>query len=149
MAKCKHATCEADAVTYLLTQGAHSRARGGRPEKRDDECRSHYVEGRRADGKIVACELLKDGVIVRDVSGEDRENRGARIEFDTDETDVDLLVQVRLVRLLDGPSLVDAIKAEQEALAARLKLSQDRLAAAEKQAKAEAAAQAKADKAKG
>ncbi len=143
MAKCERSDCDDQASAYLLTQGKYAQT----PEPRDTLCRKHYVEDRRADGAIVACESLRNGVTLRDVSGADVDRRGQRVEFDQDETNVPLLVRCGFVKRLDGPGLAEVLAAEEEALAAKLSLIQSRLKDAQKAAKAEEAASAKAEKA--
>ena len=142
MAKCERSDCDDQATAYLLTQGKYAQT----PEPRNTLCRKHYVEDRRADGAIVACESLRNGVTLRDVSGEDVDRRGQRVEFDADETNVDLLVRCGFVKRLDGPGLADVLAREEEALAARLALIKSRLKDAKADAKAEEAASAKAEK---
>ncbi len=144
MPKCERTDCDDQTSTYMLTQGRYAHT----PEKRETLCRKHYVEDRRGDGAIVACESLRNGVTLRDVSGGDVDRRGQRVEFDQDETNVDLLVRCGFVKRLDGPGLAEVLAHEEEALAARLALIQSRRKDAEKQAKAEAAADAKQAKAK-
>ena len=144
MAKCERSDCDDRATAYLLTQGKYAQT----PEPRDTLCRTHYVEDRRADGAIVACETLRNGVTLRDVSGGDVDQRGQRVEFDADETNVDLLVRCGFVKRLDGPSLVDVLASEELAIAARLAHIKSRLRDAEVAVKAEKAAAAKAAKAK-
>lgn len=145
MAKCNRSDCDRQASAYLLTQGKYAHT----PEPREDLCREHYVDERRADGAIVACETLRNGVTLRDVAGHDVDRRGDRVEFDADETNVDLLVRCGFVKRLDGPSLAETLAKEEEAMAARLATIQARRKEADKQAKAEEAKAAKEKKAEG
>lgn len=136
---CEHPECDRKANAFLLSQNAYA----GHNELRDTLCYEHYVADRRAEGRIVACEVLKNGVTLRDVIGTDVDRRGQRVEFDADEINVPLLVQCGFVKLLDAPSLAETLAAEEEAMAARLAAIKARRAEAEKEAKA----QEKADKA--
>lgn len=137
--RCMAAKCDNEANAFLLTQGQYSPVNGGTPEVRDTLCYTHYVEERRADGHIVACRARHSDVTLRDVSGKDVENRGDTVEFDDEETDVDLLVRCGFVDRLDGPSLAESLAAEEEAIAARLAVIQARRKDADKQARAETA----------
>ncbi len=141
MPRCADTGCDNQANAFLLTQNAYA----NHNELRDTLCYTHYVEERRLDGRIVACEALKNGVTLRDVAGHDVERRGQRIEFDADETNVPLLVRCGFVKELDAPDLAAKLAADYEALQARVAETKARLAEAQKAAKAEAR-EAKQDK---
>lgn len=148
MAICNRSGCDERAVGVVLTQGeTYSNELGGQAENVQDHCRPHHVEERRAAGRVVACELLKNGVTIVDVDGTDKKRRGDRIEFDADEINVDQLVDAGLVKRLDAPSLAESLAGEEEALKQRLADVAARKKDAEKAAKAEEAEAEKAAKA--
>lgn len=143
MNTCKRAGCDTPAVSVVLTQGDYA----AKPVKVEDHCRPHHAEERRLAGRVVACELLTTGVVMVDVDGTDRENRGDRIEWDADEIDVDTNVRAGFVKRLDAPSLTESLAAEEELLAERLAAVKSRKAEAAKAEKAEKAEAEKAAKA--
>ncbi|MEV6633880.1 hypothetical protein AB0M54_24325 [Actinoplanes sp. NPDC051470] len=139
IAICKRAGCDVEAYGTVLTQGEYSKAEGGNPERVEDWCRPHHVEERRLAGRIVAVELLSNRYKVTDVNGETKKQRGDIVEWDADETDVDLNCSLPgLGKRLDAPSVAEALAAEEEALLARLADTQARRAQAEKAAADEA-----------
>ncbi len=92
MAICKRDGCDEDAVAVQLVR-ADPRV------KMADWCRPHHVEERRAAGVLVPVEVVTNRAPIMGVDGSEN-RRGARIELDSEEIHIGLLVDLGYVKVL-------------------------------------------------
>ena len=119
---CKRDGCDDDAVAVQLV-------RLDPMELLEDFCRPHHVEQRRADGVLEKVEVVTNRAPIMGVDGSEN-RRGAQIELDREEIDIDMLVRLGFVKR------VAATPAEQLAEAQRQSAAlTDQLAAAREQEK--------------
>lgn len=96
MGICTHDKCDEDSVTVQLV-------RLDPPERLGTLCRKHLVQQRRADGALVQAEVVTNRAPIMGVDGTEN-RRGAKIELDTGEIDVQMLVDLGYVKLLPPSS---------------------------------------------
>lgn len=92
MAICKRDGCDEDAVGVQLV-------RADPPAKLNDWCRPHHVDERRDAGVLVPVEVVSNRATIMGVDGSEN-RRGARIELDSEEIDVGMLVDLGYVKVL-------------------------------------------------
>lgn len=89
---CKIDGCDDDAVGVVLV-------RRDPIEAVEDHCRTHHVEARREAGALVQVEVTTNRAPIVGVDGSEN-RRGATIELDAEEIDVDQLVRLGFVKRL-------------------------------------------------
>ena len=111
---CKRDGCDGDAVCVQLV-------RLDPPVRLEDWCRPHHVEERRAAAVLDTVEVTTNRALIMGVDGSENE-RGARIELDHDEIDVDMLVRLGYVKrvIVDPVERLAQIRAEGASLEAQL-----------------------------
>jgi hypothetical protein len=122
---CKHSRCDDDAVAVQLV-------RLDPPELLEDNCRKHHVDARRAAGALETVEVTTNRAAIMGVDGSENK-RGAVIELDREEIDIDMLVRLGFVkRIATTPDeeLAQA-RAESAALEAQLAKVREREVAAQ------------------
>lgn len=114
MAICKRDGCDNDAVGVQLV-------RADPPAKLADWCRPHHVEERRAAGVLDTVEVATNRALIMGVDGSENK-RGARIELDREEIDIDMLVDLGYVRriVVNPEERLAQIRAESASLEAKL-----------------------------
>ncbi len=93
MAICKRDGCDEDAVAVQLVCADP-------PELLKNWCRPHHVEERRAAGVLVPVEVVTNRAPIMGVDGSEN-RRGARIELDSEEIRIGMLVDLGYVKVVE------------------------------------------------
>lgn len=135
MAICKRDGCENETTGVQLV-------RADPPSVIKDWCRPHHVDERRAAGVLVPVEVTTNKATIMGVDGSEN-RKGDRIELDSEEIDIQMLVDLGFVKLIevDPAERLAKIRSDSAELAARLAelRSQEKDAAAATETPAEPA----------
>jgi hypothetical protein len=101
---CTRDDCDDDAIAVQLV-------RLDPPELRREHCRPHHVEERRAAGVLVAAEVVTNRAPIMSVDGTEN-RRGAQIALDSEEIDIQLLVDLGYIKVIGPVAPVTAAAAK-------------------------------------
>lgn len=127
---CKHGSCDEPAVAVQLV-------RLDPPELLEEHCRPHHVQARRKAGVLEQVEVTTNRALIMGVDGSENK-RGATIELDREEIDIDMLVRLGFVKRVATTPDEQLAQAREESAALEAKLAEVR----EKEKKAKEAVEA-------